>query len=201
MNKPLRIITFGDSLTVGFQSPTAENPQGKSTPYGQSLQKLMGDSAEVLVRGINGELTGEMAMRLGTDVIPLRPDYVVILGGANDVGWGARPSGIMRNLVAMYERARGAGIKPVAVTIPSIRGADSLIPTRQVLNRLILDYCKAKPQSFVDLFTTTAEPETLRLAEEYSNDGLHLTTDGYRLLAELLCEQVFHLRSGKNGTR
>ena len=191
MVKPLRIITFGDSLTVGFQSSTAENPRGVSTPYGRFLQECLGDSAEVLVRGVNGELTGEMAMRLGRDIIPLRPDYVVILGGANDVGWGAPPQEIMRNLVAMYERARGAGITPVAVTIPSIRGADSLIRPRQILSRLILDYCKAKPQPFVDLFTATAEPETLRLAERYSNDGLHLTTEGYRLLAKLLCDQVF----------
>jgi lysophospholipase L1-like esterase len=43
----------------------------------------------------------------------------------------------------------------------------------------------------VDLFTATAEPEKLRLAERYSNDGLHLTTEGYRLLAELLYRQVF----------
>ena len=191
MTRPLRIIAFGDSLTVGFQSPTAENPRGESTPYGRSLQELLGDSAEVLVRGLNGELTGEMVMRLGRDVIPLRPNYVVILGGANDLGWEARPQEIMANLVAMYERARGAGIKPVAVTVPSIRGADSLIPTRQVLNRLILDYCEAKSQPVVDLFTAAAEPETLRLAEEYSNDGLHLTTEGYRLLARLLHEQVF----------
>jgi acyl-CoA thioesterase I len=191
MAKPLRIITFGDSLTVGFQSPTAENPRGAATPYGRFLQKLLGDSAEILVRGVSGELTGEMAMRLGRDVIPLRPDYVVILGGANDVGWGAQPQEIMTNLIAMYERARGAGIQPVAVTIPSIRGADSLIPPRRILGRLILDYCKTLPQPFVDLFTATAEPEMLRLAEEYSNDGLHLTTEGYRLLAELLYRQVF----------
>lgn len=191
MAKPLRIITFGDSLTVGFQSPTAGNPRGVSTPYGRFLQEWLGDSAEILVRGINGELTGEMVMRMGRDGISLRPDYIVILGGANDVGWGARPQEIMTNLVAMYERARVAGIKPVAVTIPSIRGADSLIPPRQVLSRLILDYCKSKSQSFVDLFTATAEPGTLRLAEEYSNDGLHLTTEGYRLLAELLYEQIF----------
>jgi lysophospholipase L1-like esterase len=191
MANPLRIITLGDSLTVGFQSPTHENHQIKSTPYGLFLQEWLRDSAEVLVRGVNGELTGEMAMRLGRDIIPLRPDYIVVLGGANDVGWGAQPPEIMRNLVAMYERARAAGIKPVAVTIPSIRGADSLIPLRQVLNRRILDYCKAKPQPSVDLFTATAEPETLRLADKYSNDGLHLTTEGYYLLAELLYEQVF----------
>ncbi len=46
----------------------------------------------------------------------------------------------------------------------------------------------------VDLFTATSEPETGLLAERYSNDGLHLTTDGYRLLATLLYERVLAAR-------
>jgi lysophospholipase L1-like esterase len=190
----MKIVTFGDSLTVGFQSPTAEHPTGETTPYGGFLQAWLGASAEVLVRGVNGELTGEMAMRLGRDVIDIGPDYVVILGGANDLGWGAQPPAIMRNLVTMYERCRAAKIQPIAVTVPSIRGADSLIPVRLALNRLILDYCRTRPQPIVDLFAATAEPDTLRLAEPYSNDGLHLTTAGYRLLAEWLYRDVLAAR-------
>jgi len=191
MTGPLRIVTFGDSLTVGYQSPTARNPGGESTPYGRFLQDRLGPAAEVLIRGVNGELTAEMAMRLGADVLPLRPDYVVILGGTNDLGWGAQPGEVMRNLVTMYERARGSGIRPVAVTIPSILGFDDGIPPRRTLNRLIMEYGRNKPQPVVDLFTATAEPETLRLAEAYSNDGLHLTTEGYRLLGELIYREVF----------
>ncbi|HUK57099.1 MAG TPA: SGNH/GDSL hydrolase family protein [Nitrospiria bacterium] len=191
MARPLRIVAFGDSLTVGYQSPTAANPAGAATPYGRFLQERLGPAAEVLVRGVNGELTAEMAMRLGTDVLPLRPDYVVVLGGTNDLGWGARPSEVMRNLVTIYERVRGAGGRAVAVTLPSILGFDDGIPPRQTLNRLIMEYARSRPQPVVDLFAATAEPETLRLAEAYSNDGLHLTTEGYRRLAELLYEQVF----------
>jgi lysophospholipase L1-like esterase len=191
MTRPLRIVTFGDSLTVGYQSPTPRNPNGEATPYGRFLQEKLGPSAEVLIRGVNGELTAEMTMRLGTDVLPLRPDYVVILGGTNDLGWGAQPKEVMRNLVTMYERVRGSGAQPVAVTIPSILGFDDAIPPRRTLNRLIMEYGRNKPQPVVDLFTATVEPETLRLAGAYSNDGLHLTTEGYRLLGELLYREVF----------
>lgn len=191
MGQPRRIITFGDSLTVGYQSPTPQSPSGTPTPYGRFLQELLGDGAEIWVSGVNGELTGEMAMRLSREVIALQPDDVVLLGGANDLGYGAQPQAIMRNLVTMYERLRGAAIRPVAVTVPSIRGFDALIPPRQTLNGLIADYCRSTPQPLVDLFTATAEPETLRLAEDYSNDGLHLTTEGYRLLAQLLYDQLF----------
>ena len=133
-----------------------------------------------------------MGMRLNRDVISVRPDYVVILGGSNDLGWGAQPAEVMRNLVTLYERSRGADIRAVAVTVPSIRGFDDLIPPRQILNRLIVEYCRTRQQPFVDLFAVTADPETLRLAEPFSNDGLHLTTEGYRLLAESLYREVFN---------
>jgi len=43
----------------------------------------------------------------------------------------------------------------------------------------------------VDLFAATQEPDSGQLAQSYSNDGLHLTTEGYHRLAELLYKEVF----------
>jgi len=42
----------------------------------------------------------------------------------------------------------------------------------------------------VDWFAETCDPQTQALAFEYSNDGLHLNTLGYRKLAELIWTQV-----------
>ena len=133
----------------------------------------------------------EMVERFDSDVIRHRPAWVVILGGTNDLGWNLRPAEILRSLTAMYERAAEAGIRVAAVTVPSIRGFDDHIPRRHELNALIADYCARKNLPCVDLFAATAEPVTHRLAVPYSNDGLHLTTAGYELLARLLYEQVF----------
>ncbi|TKB75055.1 MAG: hypothetical protein E8D46_03960 [Nitrospira sp.] len=203
MTASTHILCFGDSLTAGFQSPTAENPQGAETPYGRFLQELAGPSVLVSVSGICGELTGEMAMRFRSAVLAHQPAYVVILGGTNDLGWNAAPPDIMRNLLKMYELSAGAGIKPVPVTVPSIRVGDDLrseegrrwftdhLDRRRRLNELILCYAESKGLAAFDLFTATAEPGTLQLAAPYSNDGLHLTTIGYRLLAERLYQEVF----------
>jgi lysophospholipase L1-like esterase len=87
----------------------------------------------------------------------------------------------------------------VAVTVPSIRiedpGADEWVAEhigrRHELNRLIREYGARRPIPVVDLFAATSEPMTDRLQAQYSNDGLHLTTEGYRKLAELLHESVF----------
>jgi lysophospholipase L1-like esterase len=197
------IICFGDSLTAGFQSPTADNPQGTETPYGRFLQELTGPAVRVSVSGICGELTGEMTMRFRSAVLQHQPTYVVILGGTNDLGWNAAPADIMRNLLKMYELAAAAGIKPVPVTVPSIRVGDDLLSEegsrwfaehldrRRQLNGLIFRYAELKRLAAFDLFAATTEPETQELAARYSNDGLHLNTAGYRLLAERLYQEIF----------
>lgn len=215
------IICFGDSLTVGYQSPTPGHPE-RETPYGRFLQERLGPAARVAVSGVCGEVTGEMILRFRQDVLQHRPASVVVLGGTNDLGWNASPDAIMHNLLKMYEQALSAGIQPVAVTVPSLRlegepdgpqtairaadgfrlAPDRLEPytaRRQILNRLIADYCRHRDVRCVDLFTATLEPGTQRLAEPYSNDGLHLTTQGYQLLAALLYQQVFAGRFPHSG--
>jgi acyl-CoA thioesterase I len=197
------IVCFGDSLTAGFQTPTADNPQGVLTPYGTFLQELTGPAVRVSVSGICGELTGEMAMRFRSAVLAPQPTHVVILGGTNDLGWNAAPADIMRNLLTMYELAAAAGIKPVPVTVPSIRVGDDLrseegrrwfaehLDRRRQLNGLIARYADSQRLALFDLFAATVDPESQQLAGGYSNDGLHLTTSGYRLFADRLFHEVF----------
>jgi acyl-CoA thioesterase I len=186
------IICFGDSLTAGFRSPTLTDPIPGDAPYGWFLQEHLGNRAVVRISGVCGERTAEMARRFARDVVAHKPRATVILGGTNDLGWNTPAGEIVRNLQNMYASAAESGIQVVAVTVPSVRGHDDYIRGRYELNSLLSDYCAHHGFSLVDLFTATAEPTTGRLAEPYSNDGLHLTVAGYRLLADLLYQQVFH---------
>lgn len=197
------ILCFGDSLTAGYQTPSPVHASDGDTPYGHVLQDYLGQRGRVEVSGICGEVTGEMVLRFRAAVLDRRPQMVIILGGTNDLGWNADPAEIMRNLTKMYELARASSITPVPVTVPSIRvdlGEDNPdaaswvaqhIPRRQRLNAMIADYAARKGLRHIDLFTATAEPETLLLAQPYSNDGLHLTSSGYRLFGRLVYEQLF----------
>lgn len=196
------IVCFGDSLTAGFQSPTPLHPGGEETPYGAFLQEWLGPAVQVYISGICGELTGEMAMRFRRDVLARHPQYVIILGGTNDLGWNGQPPEIMRNLVKMYENAMAEHITPVLVTVPSVRietagspdgmaWVEDHLRRRDQLNGLIRQYGARKGVPCVDLFAATADAQSRQLAPQYSNDGLHLTTMGYRRLAELLFDQVF----------
>lgn len=196
MTRSILVMCFGDSLTAGFQSPTVEHPTGQETPYGQYLQDYLGRAAQVRTSGICGELTGEMVMRFRRDVLDHKPGYVSILGGTNDLGWSGSPDQIMRNLIKLYEQTFAGGGIPIPVTVPSIRVENSQdsregqewvaghLARRELLNRLIREYAVAKDIACVDLFSATADPDTNQLAARYSNDGLHLSTAGYRLFAE-----------------
>jgi len=197
------ILCFGDSLTAGFQSPTPENLSGQETPYGHFLQEWIQGAAEIRVSGICGELTSEMAMRFRRDVVRQQPSHVVLLGGTNDLGWNAQPAEIMKNLIEMYEMACLSHIQPIAVTVPSLRvdvtggGPDAEAWLRQHLSRraelngLIQEYALSNNLLWIDLFGATVDSASGQLAEPYSNDGLHLSTAGYRLFARLLYDQVF----------
>jgi acyl-CoA thioesterase-1 len=201
MSRTPLIICFGDSLTAGFQSPTGDNPTGRETPYGQFLQSVLGSGATVRTSGICGELTSEMVMRYRRDVLDHQPGYVPILGGTNDLGWNASPLEIMRNLAAMYEQTLAMGSVPIPVTVPSIRVEDASgsreglewiadhLARRSQLNKLIQEYAGSNGLACVDLFAATVDPQSGQLAKPYSNDGIHLTTAGYRLFAE----QVAHI--------
>ncbi|MFO0773498.1 MAG: SGNH/GDSL hydrolase family protein [Nitrospiraceae bacterium] len=202
------IVCFGDSLTAGFQSPCQDNPMGRETPYGDILQERLGRRVQVVISGVCGELTGEMVMRLSRDALRHRPRVVVILGGTNDLGWNADVGEVMRNLVTLYERTSAVGAVPVPVTVPSIRLADAEgadhrevvaylathIGRRDQLNRLIRDYAERKGLGLCDLFAATSDGESRQLAALYCNDGLHLSTAGYRRFADVLYDEVFSSR-------
>ena len=192
------IIAFGDSLTFGYQSPTEDEELPAPIPYTTFLSEkvdgmLRGRSAgfrvEFLNRGIVGELTDDMANRIGRDVLEPQPDAVIILGGSNDLGWGIEPSPIAENLAEMYDESMKNGIQPVACTVPSVRGYDEGIEPRLLLNGLIKRHSEILGIACVDLFSATAD-STGRLREEYSNDGLHLSPLGYEAMAEAIFSEA-----------
>ncbi len=180
----MKIVAFGDSLTVGYLSPF------EATPYAEFLKPLLDPQAALYVAGVSGETTSDMLRRFDRQVIKNAPDYVIILGGTNDLGGGMSIDGIVENLIRMYQMAQKTDIIPISCAIPSLLGADEFIPPRLELNRRIRETAQTMKIPFADLFTPTADSSG-RLLEEYSQDGLHLTPEGYRKIAHIIYESVF----------
>ena len=196
----MSIVCFGDSLTEGYQSSSGFSGEG-FTPYGRFLQERLGEQGTVWIRGVCGETTQNMKQRFPRDVLALGPHYVVILGGTNDLGCELSPASVVENLAWLYAQAQSHEILPVGVTIPSLGGLASggsgvspyaeAIQARKVVNQALMAHCNIKQIPLVDLFTATCDPQSQELASQYSEDGLHLTTAGYRTLSDLLWYQVF----------
>lgn len=208
--RSLKIVCFGDSLTLGYQSPTLQSPVVENISYGTYLQEWMGARGEIVVRGVCGETTQDMRLRHQRDVLDHQPQMAIILGGTNDLGLGISQKVIMENLSFFFEQAQAHGILPVAVTVPSLQencwpnegceegqsqsglspAVEQAIVQRVMLNQSIKDFGQERHFPVVDWFAETCEPKTQALAPQYSNDGLHLTAIGYRKLAEMIWEQV-----------
>ena len=191
------IVAIGDSLTVGYHSPATEGWM-EPTPYTTFLERRLGISNsqqkslkfEIQNKGVSGELTSEMLARFDRDVVRVKPDIAIVLGGSNDIGWGVAPTDVFTNLASMYDAASKSGIETVACSIPSILGCDLLIPPRIELNEMIKAYCIERRIAFVDVFRATADPRTNGLLNEYSNDGLHLNARGYQRIADTIFEEA-----------
>ena len=193
----MKIVALGDSLTVG-ESEFEPSDSGQTISYPKYLETLAeihlrslhsDVKVNVLNRGINGDLTSGMLERFSRDVIDEKPNYAIILGGTNDLGWGFDPAMIAHNLSTMYDAALKTMIVSVACSVPSILGFDELIPPRLKLNKIIRMEAEKRSIPFVDFFTATADPQTNMLSEDYSADGLHLTTKGYQRMGKCLFDK------------
>lgn len=189
-------MALGDSLTVGENEfELSDSDQYTSYPRylellaQQHLNRHKSQSdirVNVVNKGICGELTAGMLERFSRDVVAERANCVIVLGGTNDIGWNLDPRIIAHNLGMIYDAALRSGITPVACAIPSILGFDESIPPRLSLNSIMRTRAAERSIAFVDLFAATADPQTNRLSEQYSADGLHLNGKGYEQMAQCL---------------
>lgn len=185
MASVIQIVALGDSLTEGMVSSSWE-----MFPYTMYLQEMAGAGFEFTNRGICGELTEQMLARLRRDVLDKGFDYMILLGGANDIGWGISPDRILKNLMEMCMITWQHKVKPVLCAIPPVEGFPAANEIRQSINGKIAEFCRDEDVHFVDLYTPLAGGIDDGLKREYSDDGLHLSPEGYRKMAEVIYKDL-----------
>jgi acyl-CoA thioesterase-1 len=193
------VVAIGDSLTRGFTRPSQYNPYMHSLPYTSYLDNVIIteqakkglDRLDVVLinKGMNGDNTRGMLMRMDSEVAGLKPDYVIIWGGIN--GMSSRtPEETLESLIKIYDKTEEIGAKPIACTLTSIDQPGRGIDRITYMNELIMDYCTKRGIPVANLFKATSyENGVLRV--EYSSDGLHLTAGGYMKVAETIYWDVF----------
>ena len=101
---PVDIVFMGDSITEGwFDKRPAFFKKGR------------------VDRGISGQTTTQMVLRMMSDVVALHPRAVHLMGGANDVAGNAGPMTPQMtedNFRAMIDIAQRHGIKVIVGSVP-----------------------------------------------------------------------------------
>ena len=155
-------------------------------------------------RGISGQTSSQMLLRFRQDVIDLKPTLVVILAGTNDIAENAGPialKDILANINSMAELAHENNIK---VMISSVLPAydfpwhQGLQPAEKIvkLNSMIKTYCGNNNISYVDYYSKMVD-ERKGLDKKYTNDGVHPSYDGYKIMESLIQTEIKNVLNSK----
>ncbi|HQB23424.1 MAG TPA: GDSL-type esterase/lipase family protein [Bacteroidales bacterium] len=155
------------------------------------------EANQFIGRGIGGQTTSQMLVRFRQDVVNLNPAAVVILAGTNDIAENTGPisvENIAGNIISMAEIAQANGIKPILCAVLPVyqyswNKAVEPVGKIQLLNQLLKEYAKEKNLSFVDFYTPFVD-EHGGLPEKYSSDGVHPNMEGYKIMEQLVGEQL-----------
>ncbi len=177
-----RIVLVGDSITEGW---TEFNP-------GFFQENNM------VNRGISGQTTPQMLIRLKQDAIHLDPKIIIINGGTNDI-WGntgpSTPDMIIDNLCSMAEITAKKNIQVVLSTILPVYqypDRDDIIDppkTISFINSVLQNYCKKNSLAFLDYFSPMAD-EKKGLRSDYGTDGVHPNKQGYSVMEQVVRETI-----------
>jgi lysophospholipase L1-like esterase len=174
--EPGRVVFYGDSITDAWN--LSQSFAGK--PY--------------VNRGISGQVTAQMLVRLYPDVIALKPAALILLAGTNDIAHNNGPQTIEQieqNFMAIAELAQAHGIK---VILCSLLPVSDYTERKQLahrppgdilkLNAWLKEFAARTNAGFVDYYATTVDEKGC-LKEDLSRDGLHPNAKGYELMAPL----------------
>jgi lysophospholipase L1-like esterase len=171
-----RVVFYGDSITDGWK--IAEYFPGK--PY--------------VNRGISGQTTPQMLVRLRPDVLALKPKVLVILAGTNDIASNTGPMTlemIEDNYASIAELARANGIRVVFASVLPIHdyGRVKMSDRRPMekinaLNEWLKKYCAEQGHVYLDYYSKMLDDKGV-LRAELAADGLHPNAEGYKIMAPL----------------
>jgi len=150
--------------------------------------------AQLINKGIPGDLTSDMLLRFDVDVIQLQPQVVVILGGTNDIIRSlATQDQSMINMQAMISKAQAAGIQVVVGTLPPVAPNISDLGFGNLdFEPVIANYNQALNSLGVpiaDYHQVLTGPAGLPISGVLK-DGVHPTQDGYNRMASVIAPMI-----------
>lgn len=167
------IVAVGDSLTFGF----GVSPDRSFPAQLEGKLREAGHHYKVINAGINGEKSGEALARID-GILALKPDIVILQTGTNDGLRNVPPEEMRRNIESIAAALLEKGVTVV------LAGMRNLLPRKG-------DY----DQRFAAAYPEIAEKLDVILVPWFlagvagvpglnRPDGIHPTSEGYRIVVE-----------------
>ena len=175
-NAPVDVVFMGDSITEGW------------------FDKRPGFfTAGRVDRGIGGQTTPQMVLRMMSDVVALKPRAVHIMGGTNDIAGNTgpmTPEMSENNIRAMTDIAQRHGIKVLIASVPPAGKFPwaPAIETRGAiaeLNRRLKRLAQETGATWVD-YHPVLDDGTGAMKPGFADDGVHPTEAGYDAMATII---------------
>jgi lysophospholipase L1-like esterase len=184
------VAVAGDSISAGspLWDPDEAVRARIASPDERSQWQFWASRADAQLEfrttAVYGERTDEIARRL--DLVLPGADVLVVQGGINDVVQERPVDEAVRNLEAMLDRGRAAGVAlAVADVLPWNNGDTRAAEDIARLNALIRELALATSAALLPFHDTLADPSNpRRMWPRLSDDGDHPSIEGHRLLGE-----------------
>lgn len=173
-----RVVFYGDSITDAWGRRPHSTVFFPGKPY--------------VNRGISGQTTPQMLVRFQQDVVALRPEAVLLLGGTNDIAGNTGPSTLEMtadNVRSMAQIAKANHIRFIVCSVlpasvykwrPGVKPAEPI----RAMNAWLKQFAAQNNLVYVDYYSALTDAEG-GMKEGTSLDGVHPTAEGYAIMAPL----------------
>lgn len=170
------IVFMGDSITEGWRE--------KRPAFFTSGR---------VCRGISGQTTPQMVLRMMADVVAHKPRFVHIMAGTNDIAGNTGPMTIeqsLDNIRVMATIAKANGIQVLLASVPPAdkfpwRPGLQTTPLIRAINRGAQAYAKEAKLTWVDYTPVLADAEGA-MKPGMAYDGVHPDIQGYAAMESVL---------------
>jgi len=184
------VAVVGDSISAGSPlwdpdpAVRARIPEPEERSHWQWWAARADARLEFRTSAVYGERTDQIANRL--DLVLDGAAVLVVQGGINDVVQRRPVEDAARNLQAMLERGRAAGLAlAVADVLPWNNGDERAAGRIRLLNALIGEVAGGAGATLLPFHDTLADPaDPTRIGPGLTDDGDHPSVEGHRLLGE-----------------
>ena len=197
-----KIVFFVDSIT---DSAKFSNP---NYPYGAGYFHMVKSELDVFYpqlnvklynEGISGNKTENLLDRFDKDVVPHKPDLVVLFIGINDVWHPVEFKGmpvfseIFCRLDTLIEKIEALNSKVVIMTpflFPTDEFFSKLLPIFDEFSVLYKKYLDDKKVEYIDLYEML-KPYSILSNNRVTKDSVHPTPFGHGLIAQAVIDYLF----------